>query len=145
MKLKLSLKKDQRRALVKGLVTALVLEEKVVTTRSRAKALIPHFEHMITQAKQGTLASRRRVAAYVKTDEAVRKLMDDLAKRFKDRSGGYVRIGARAWRRGDNAEIVTLELTEAPAKPVEALKEAKTSKTAKKPTGAAKQAVGGKA
>src|SRR5258707_405393 len=76
----------------------------------KAKAVRPQVEKMITLGKKGDLAARRRAAAYLMTDEAVRKLFDTVAPRFGDRQGGYLRIVRTAWRKGDGAEKAFIEL-----------------------------------
>src|SRR5687767_14211641 len=115
---KLSRERDQRRALLKGLATSLVMEEKVTTTKPKSKLLQPYIERLITKAKQGGLARRRQALAALSTDEAATKLFEDLGKRFAKRAGGYTRIKAAGWRRGDNAELATISFTEQPvAKP----------------------------
>lgn len=139
---KLSRAKDQRRALVKGLATSLVMAEKVTTTKPKAKVLIPYFEHLVTMAKKANLAAVRQVRAAVATDEAATKLMNDLAKRFGSRTGGYVRLASAGYRVGDNAPLATVSLTEAPAAPA---KEEKAVKPAAKPAAKAPAKVAPKA
>ena len=99
-----------RRALLRNLVTSLILEERVETTLPKAKAMRPQVEKMITLGKRGDLAARRQAAAYVMTDEAVKKLFDTLGPRFGDRQGGYTRIIRGAWQKGDGADKAFIEL-----------------------------------
>ncbi|MBM3762747.1 MAG: 50S ribosomal protein L17 [Acidobacteria bacterium] len=107
-KLKRSL--SERRALLRSLVTAVVLEERIETTIPKAKAAKPLVEKMITLAKEGTLHSRRQAAAFLLTPESVKKLFDKLGPRFGQRNGGYARIVRVGFRQGDGAETCKLEL-----------------------------------
>ena len=101
---------SHRRSLFRNMVTSLIMEERVETTAIKAKAVRPIVEKMITLGKKGDLAARRQAAAYLMTDEAVRKLFDTVAPRFGDRNGGYLRIVRTAWRKGDGAEKAFIEL-----------------------------------
>ena len=112
------LKRDPsaRRALLRGLTTSLILEERIVTTVTKAKALRPTIEKMITLAKRDTLHTRRQAAAFVQTPEAVQKLFDKVGPRFADRPGGYTRIMRKGIRKGDGAESAIIELLGAEVK-----------------------------
>jgi large subunit ribosomal protein L17 len=92
------------------MVTSLIMEERIETTIPKAKALRPQIEKMITLGKRGDLAARRQAAAYVMTDEALKKLFDTLGPRFGDRQGGYVRIIRAGWQTGDGADKAFIEL-----------------------------------
>jgi large subunit ribosomal protein L17 len=99
-----------RRALLRNLVTSLIVEERIETTVPKAKAMRPHVEKMITLGKRGDLAARRRALAYLMTSAAVDKLFDTIGPRFGDRQGGYLRIVRSAPRKGDGAEKAFIEL-----------------------------------
>ncbi|HVO61243.1 MAG TPA: 50S ribosomal protein L17 [Terriglobales bacterium] len=114
-----------RRALLRNLVTSLILEERVETTLPKAKAMRPQVEKMITLGKRGDLAARRQAASYLMTGDAVTKLFDTVAPRFGDRNGGYLRIIRAAWQRGDGANKAYIELLGS-----EALQEEKRQKRA---------------
>ena len=101
---------SHRRSLLRNMVTSLILEERIETTVPKAKALRPTIEKMITLGKRGDLAARRQAAAYVMTDEALRKLFDTIGPRFGDRNGGYTRIIRTAWQKGDGADKAFIEL-----------------------------------
>ena len=101
---------SHRRALLRNMVTSLIIEERIETTVPKAKALRPSIEKMITLGKKGDLAARRRAAAYVMTDEALTKLFDELGPRFGDREGGYTRIVRTTWQKGDGADKAFIEL-----------------------------------
>jgi large subunit ribosomal protein L17 len=106
------LKRDagSRKALLKGLITSVIEHERVVTTITKAKAVKPLVEKMITLAKRDTLHSRRQAAAVLETPAAVKKLFDKLGTRFGQRNGGYTRVVRLGWRKGDGAEQAIIEL-----------------------------------
>ena len=101
---------DQRKAMLRGLTTQLIREGRVTTTKARAKALRDEAERMITLAKEGSLASRRRVLGYVYDKQLVHALFEKAPERYSDRTGGYTRITRTVRRRGDNAEMAIIEL-----------------------------------
>ena len=101
---------SHRRSLLRNMVTSLIIEERIETTVPKAKALRPSIEKMITLGKKGDLAARRKAAAYVMTDEALKKLFDVIGPRFGDREGGYTRIIRGAWQKGDGADKAFIEL-----------------------------------
>jgi large subunit ribosomal protein L17 len=128
---------NQRRALFKGLMRSLALNESIKTTEARAKAIKGEFESHITKAKRGE-AARYHLIKHL-SEDAVDRLIKDIAPKMKDRKGGYTRIVRMGARVKDNAEIVLLELVEkTEIVPVvkEPKKNAKT-KVAAKPTKAA--------
>jgi len=102
--------KNQRHALLKGLMLALIAHEKIQTTEAKAKELRPFIEKMVTKANVGTLASRRIVISrlYNLTSEA-NKLINDIAPRYKERSGGYTRITKLPRRQGDASKMAIIE------------------------------------
>jgi large subunit ribosomal protein L17 len=106
------LKRDigARRALLRGLVTSVIENERVITTVTKAKAARPLVERMITLAKQDTLGSRREAASFLQTKDSLKKLFDKLGTRFGQRNGGYTRITRLGPRKGDGAEQAMLEL-----------------------------------
>ncbi len=106
---KLGRNTEHRRALLRNLVTSLILEERIETTVTKAKAMRPHVEKMISLGKRGDLAARRLATSYLMTPQAVRKLWE-IAPRFGDREGGYTRIVRSGFQRGDGAEKAFIEL-----------------------------------
>ena len=88
---KLQRNPSARRALLRGLTTNVILRDRVVTTVTKAKAVKPVVEKMITLAKRDTLHSRRQAAAFLNTPGAVQKLFETLGPRFAQRNGGYTR------------------------------------------------------
>ncbi|MCS6960843.1 MAG: 50S ribosomal protein L17 [Pseudanabaenaceae cyanobacterium SKYGB_i_bin29] len=111
---------DQRKALLRSLVTELLLRGQIKTTRARADAMRPWVDKMIGLAKEGTLHARRQVIAYLYPREVkqendqvrtlVQLLFDKAQERYGDRQGGYTRIYRTVSRRGDNAEMAIIEL-----------------------------------
>lgn len=91
----------QRRALIRSLARALVLEERISTTEAKAKALRPFVERLVTYAKKNTLASRRLTQARLGDKDAVKKLFETIGPRYTERAGGYTRIVKRT-KRGFN-------------------------------------------
>jgi large subunit ribosomal protein L17 len=103
------------RLMLAGLAAALFREERIRTTEAKARRLRPVAEKLITTAKQGTVASRRRALAVVEDRDIVHKLYSDIAPRFAERNGGYTRIVKLAPRQGDAAPLVLIELVEGAA------------------------------
>jgi large subunit ribosomal protein L17 len=99
-----------RKALLRGLVTSVIEQERVITTVAKAKAAKPLVDKMISLAKRGTLHARRQAAAFLETPASVQKLFDKLGPRFMARNGGYTRVVRLGWRKGDGAEQAMLEL-----------------------------------
>lgn len=107
---KLGRSTDHRRAMLRGMVTHLLENGRIETTVTRAKEVRAMTEKMITFGKENTLASRRRVLAYVTKEDVVKKLFDEIAPKYEDRNGGYCRIIKTGPRRGDAAEMCFIEL-----------------------------------
>ena len=101
---KLGRNTSHRRALLRNLVTSVIVEDRVETTVAKAKAVRPHVEKMITLGKKGDLHSRRQALSFLRTDEAVKRLFDIVAPRYGDRKGGYLRIVRTGFQQGDGAE-----------------------------------------
>jgi large subunit ribosomal protein L17 len=99
-----------RKALLRGLVTSVIEQERVITTVPKAKAIKPLVDRMITLGKEDTLHARREAARVLYTPSSVKKLFDTLATRFGQRSGGYTRIVRLGPRKGDGAEQAMIEL-----------------------------------
>jgi large subunit ribosomal protein L17 len=107
---KLNRNTSHGRALLRNLVTSLIMEERIETTVVKAKAMRPHVEKMITLGKRGDVAARRLAGSYLMTRESVGRLFDTVAPRFGDRDGGYLRIVRTGFRRGDGGEKAFIEL-----------------------------------
>lgn len=106
----LSRKRDQRKALLKGLAESLILHESILTTAPKARALRPFVEKLITRAKVNNVANRRILISRLSTRQAVDKLLNELGPRYKDRNGGYTSIKSEGWRRGDDARMSRISL-----------------------------------
>lgn len=105
-----------RKALLRNLTTDLLQKESIITTEAKAKELRRTTDKMITLGKKGTLAARRQAESYIIKNvmagdvTVAKKVFDELAPRYKERNGGYTRIIKLGTRRGDNAELVKIEL-----------------------------------
>jgi large subunit ribosomal protein L17 len=129
---KLSRNTEHRRALLRNLVTSLILRERIETTVAKAKAARPVAEWMITLAKRGDLQARRQAASYLLDPGAVKFLFEDLSKRYASRQGGYTRLVHAGWRRGDGADLAVLEFVGTEALQRLAAKRAKKSEARRK-------------
>ena len=108
---KLGRETRHRRSMLSNMTRELISKERIVTTETRAKEVRKSFDKMVTYGKKGTLVSRRLALAFLHNDnEAVSKVFNELAPRYKDRNGGYTRIIKLTERKGDNALEVILEL-----------------------------------
>lgn len=133
---KLGRTSSHREALFRNQLQSLVQNERIITTLPKAKELRPIAERVITRGKYGTLHDRRWVLRWVLDRELVKKVFDEIAPRFTERPGGYLRIVKLGPRQGDGAEMAVLELVErgevaAPAE-AEPAKGAKPKKEARK-------------
>ena len=101
---------DQRKAMLRGMVTLLLENGQVVTTVTRAKELRSIADKMITLGKKNTLASRRAALAYITKESVVTKVFTEYASLYADRNGGYTQIFKMGPRRGDGAEIAVIKM-----------------------------------
>lgn len=104
--------RDQRRALMKGLASNLVVSESITTTVPKAKELVPYVEKLITKAKKGDLHNRRQVISKMANTDSANKLVDEIAPKLSGRSSGHLRIAKAGTRRGDNAELATVSFVD---------------------------------
>jgi large subunit ribosomal protein L17 len=107
---KLGRNTSHRRAVLRNLVTSIILLDRIETTITKTKAAQPLVEKMITLGKRGTVHARRQALAYLLTPEAVDRLFAVVAPRYADRNGGYTRITRTGPRKGDAAEMAYIEL-----------------------------------
>ena len=107
---KLNLPTDQRKALLRILVTSFLENGKIETTLTRAKETQAMAEKMITLGKANTLHTRRQALAFITKEDVVTKLFAEIAPKYADRNGGYTRVIKIGPRRGDGAEMAILEL-----------------------------------
>lgn len=106
---KFSRETGQRRALLRSLAESLFVHEKIKTTEAKAKEVLIFSDKLITRAKNGDLASRRYLSGLFKK-ELAKKIMNDIAPRYKDRKGGYSRIMKVGQRKSDGADMAIIEL-----------------------------------
>ncbi len=107
---KLGMATDHRVAMLRNMTASLINNGKIVTTVTRAKELRRVTERMITLGKRGDLHARRQALAYIYDKNAVYKLFEEVAPKYKERNGGYTRILKMGPRRGDGAEMAIIEL-----------------------------------
>ena len=107
---KLSRYRDQRVALLRGLVVELITHERITTTLAKAKETRVMAEKLITHGKKGGLHRRRLAMAQVPNTRVVKKVFDDVAGRYAARAGGYTRIIKLGPRNGDAALMAIIEL-----------------------------------
>ena len=107
---KLGRNTSHRRAMLRNLVTSIILNDRVETTITKCKATRPIVEKMITLGKNGSVHARRQTAAYLMTPESVDRLFAVVAPRYASRNGGYSRITRTGARKGDAAEMAFIEL-----------------------------------
>ena len=107
---KLGRTSDQRKAMLRAMVTFLYENGEIKTTVTRAKEVRNMAEKYITIAKTNDLSARRQVMAFVTKEDVVTKLFNEIAPSYSDRNGGYTRITKIGPRRGDAAEMAIIEL-----------------------------------
>ena len=99
-----------QKAMFGNLVASLIAAEGIVTTESKAKAVRPIAEKMITKARKGGVHNHRQVVAFLRDKEMASKLFDEIGPRYADRPGGYTRILKLGPRQGDKAPMARIEL-----------------------------------
>lgn len=136
---KLGRTSSHREALFRNQLQSLVDKEKIITTLPKAKELRPIAEKVITRGKHGTVHDRRWVLRWVLKRDLVKKVFDEIAPRFSERPGGYLRIVKLGPRQGDGAEMAVLEMVErSEAAPAEDTAKETKAKKAPKPKKEAK-------
>lgn len=109
---KLNRTSAHRKALFRNLVLALVKHERIKTTDAKAKELRRYADRMVTLGKRGDLAARRLAFSFMQSRDAVKRVFDEIAPRFKDRNGGYTRVVKFGFRRGDAAPLSIIEFSD---------------------------------
>jgi len=109
---KLNRTKAHRRALFANLAVSLITHEQIKTTLPKAKDLRRVADKMVSLGKKGSLSARRQALAYLRDEDAVKKLFDTLADRYKERPGGYTRVLKAGFRYGDAAPMAFIELVD---------------------------------
>ena len=121
-----------RKALFRSLLNSLVLYEEIKTTKTKAKAIKRLIDRLIVKAKVGSLTNRRQLLAFLPNKKVVDKLIKDIAPRFQKTTSGFSRIIFLGRRKGDDALMAKVELTN---KKVKKNKKKKDSKKSKKDQG----------
>jgi large subunit ribosomal protein L17 len=103
---------EHRRAMFANMAQALIKHEQIVTTLPKAKDLRPVVEKLVTLGKRGGLHARRQAIAEIHDVALVKKLFDVLGPRYKERSGGYLRVLKAGFRFGDNAPMAVIEFVD---------------------------------
>ncbi len=119
------------RLMLRNLATSLINHGRIETTETKAKRLRPVAERLVSFAKRGDLASRRRVMAQITDKGAVHKLFTEVAPLVADRNGGYTRITKLGFRKGDNAPMCVIELVLEPVSPKVGTKKPKLENSVK--------------
>ncbi len=109
---KLNRTASHRKAMFANMAASLIKHEQIVTTLPKAKELRRVAERLVTLGKKGGLARRRQAFATLRNDALVAKLFDELAERYKERSGGYTRVLKAGFRHGDMAPVAVIELVD---------------------------------
>ena len=107
---KLGRTSDQRKAMLRAMVTYLLENGQIKTTVTRAKEVAPVAEKMITLAKTNNLATYRQALSYITKEDVANKLFKEIGPKYADRNGGYTRIVKIGPRRGDAAEMAIVQL-----------------------------------
>lgn len=103
-------KRDQRRQLMRSLARSVILHERVQTTESRAKSIRPYLEKLVTKARADDLSTRRLLLSRFNNDTVVvKKLLEELGPKYKDRNGGYTRITKLEPRQGSGRSVAVIE------------------------------------
>lgn len=107
---KLGKRSDQRKAMLRAMVTYLLENGQIKTTVTRAKEVAPLAEKMITLGKEGGLSNYRQACSFITREDIAKRTFDEIAPKYKERTGGYTRITRIGPRRGDAAEMAVIEL-----------------------------------
>ena len=107
---KFNMPTDQRKAMLRNLVTSFLENGRIETTLTRAKEAQSLAEKMITLGKTNTLHTRRQALEFITKEDVVTKLFSEIAPKYAERNGGYTRIMKMGPRRGDAAEMAVIEL-----------------------------------
>lgn len=109
---KLNRTASHRKAMFANMAASLITHEQIVTTLPKAKEMKPIMDKLVTLAKKGDLASRRRAIAQIRDKDAVKKLFAVMGERYSERNGGYTRVLKAGFRYGDNAPMAVIELVD---------------------------------
>lgn len=110
---KLNRTSSHRKALFKNMAVSLILHESIKTTLPKAKALRPIVEKLVTKGRDNSLATKRYLMSILNSEQAVNKLMTEMATKYKERNGGYLRIMKAGFRYGDMAPVAYIQFVDA--------------------------------
>lgn len=125
---KLGMRTQHRQAMIRNMVTSLLEHESITTTDARAKLLRSVADKMITLGKRGDLHARRQALEVIRSKRIAQRLFEDIAPRYAERDGGYVRVVKKGLRKGDMASLSVVELTEKRAEELKGKGAAKKAK-----------------
>ena len=111
-KRKLNKTSSHRKAMLANMALALIKHEQIQTTLPKAKELAPYVDKLISLGKKGDLASRKKAYSILPEKKWTTKLFNELAERYKERSGGYTRVLKAGFRYGDSAPMAVIELVD---------------------------------
>ncbi|MCG6115372.1 MAG: 50S ribosomal protein L17 [Mesorhizobium sp.] len=109
---KLNRTASHRKALFANMAASLIEHEQIVTTLPKAKELRPIVEKLVTLGKRGNLHARRQAISQIRNETMAKRLFDEIAPRYADRNGGYLRIMKAGYRFGDNAPMAVIEFVD---------------------------------
>lgn len=109
---KLNRTASHRKALFANMAASLIEHEQIVTTLPKAKELRPIVEKLVTLGKRGNLHARRQAISQIRNEAMAKRLFDEIAPRYGDRNGGYLRIMKAGFRFGDNAPMAVIEFVD---------------------------------
>ena len=103
---------EHRKALFKNMLNSLIKYEQIITTLPKAKELKPKIDKVITIGKNNNLSNKKRLFSQLQSQFSVRKVFNELSKRYSKRSGGYSRVLKAGYRTGDDAPMAVIELVD---------------------------------
>ncbi len=103
---------EHRKAMFANMAASLITHEQIVTTLPKAKDLRPIVEKLVTLGKRGDQHARRMVASQIRDEAAAKRLFEEVAPRYSERNGGYLRIMKAGFRHGDNAPMAVIEFVD---------------------------------
>ena len=107
---KLNKTSEHRKALFKNMLNSLIKYEQIITTLPKAKELKPQIDKVITIGKKNLLSGKKRLFSKLQNSSSVKKVFEELSKRYSKRNGGYSRVLKAGFRTGDDAPMAVIEL-----------------------------------
>ena len=109
---KLNKTSEHRKALFKNMLNSLIKYEQIITTLPKAKELKPQIDKVITIGKKNDLHNKKKLFSKLQNQSSVKKVFDELSKRYSKRKGGYSRVLKAGFRTGDDAPMAVIELVD---------------------------------